>query len=67
MACAAVPMDSTHILVVGGEDEEEILATTEVRPCLTEQYDHFGGCDNTSDLATTEILGAEEEQETRRR
>ena len=40
--CAAVPLDSMHILVVGGnaededdEDGEKGLATTEVRPRLT--------------------------------
>ena len=37
-ACAAVPLDSTHVLVVGGEDSEGAhLATTEVIPRLTKK------------------------------
>ena len=37
--CAAVPLDSKHILVVGGADHDQHLATTEVRPRLTTQID----------------------------
>ena len=39
--CAAVPLDSMHILVVGGDDSEgKDISTTEVRPRLTKLIDH---------------------------